>query len=175
MSAILKKHHRRRSFLGLLFRPLLLTAAAGALPWPGSARAEDDEDDDDDDNDDDDDDDEDDDGDGGSTAGSGSGGEQDDGDDDQEAGRGRPNGVRRDYPNGYLGQSDVRRAVRNGDAMGLNTALSRLRRQTSGLAIDTRLFSTGSRLVYVFTVREADGVVTKHGIDARSGAVVRIR
>ena len=166
------------------------------------ARAEDDDDGDNDDGDGDDDNNNNDDSGDGSSGGSGdddtsgsSGGSDDDGSGDGDSnGSGSDDGdevsaptSRNDdgrsdsgrggqsYPEGFLSQRDVQRAIRNGDAMSLNNALSRLRSHSSGTPIDTRIFSTGSRLVYVFTVRESNGNVSRLGLDARSGSAVRVR
>ena len=153
-----------------------------------SAIAQDDDEDDDGDDDSDDDDDDDDggspddsgggsgDGSGGSGGGGSSGGGSNDRDDDDSGNNGSSSGrSNRSYPEGFLSQRDVQRAIRNGDAMSLNSALSRLRDRSSGTPIDTHIFSTGSRLVYVFTVRESNGNVSRLGLDARSGNAVRIR
>jgi uncharacterized membrane protein YkoI len=107
------------------------------------------------------------DGDGESDGGDHGGGDHDndrsgDADNDDDGGYG-------DFERGTLDQFDAERAVRQGEAISLKSALRHVEDSYGGAVIGVKLRSTGRRLEYSFKIRTERGTVRTVRMDAKSG------
>ena len=71
----------------------------------------------------------------------------------------------------YRDQYGAREAVKSGNAMPLEEALKKLRARYPGKVISVNLGEQGSRLLYWFKVKSADGNVRRVVMDAKTGAI----
>lgn len=107
------------------------------------------------------------DGDGESDGGDHGGGDHDndrsgDADNDDDGGYG-------EFERGTLDQFDAERAVRQGEAISLKSALRHVEDSYGGAVIGVKLRSTGRRLEYSFKIRTERGTVRTVRMDAKSG------
>jgi uncharacterized membrane protein YkoI len=104
---------------------------------------------------------------GSDNSGSDSSGSDDDENDDSggNSGSGSQNSGK------YRDQYEAQEAVKSGNAMSLEEALKKLRARYPGKVISVNLGEQGSRLLYWFKVKSADGNVRKVVMDAKTGAI----
>ena len=76
---------------------------------------------------------------------------------------------------GCLSPAEREAAVSGGQAIPLNQATRNLRPEHRGEVVNARLCRTGGNLVYLLTVVDRRGKVTRVRLDARNGQVVQVR
>jgi hypothetical protein len=76
---------------------------------------------------------------------------------------------------GCLSPTERNAAVSGGQAMPLNQATRALRPEHRGEVINARLCRAGGNLVYLLTVVDRRGKVTRVRLDAKNGQVVQVR
>ena len=95
----------------------------------------------------------------------------DDDDDDDESSGGGNSGSGSQNSGKYKDQYGAQKAVSDGKAISLETALKKLRVRYPGKVISVNLGEAGGRLLYWFKVKTSDGTVRKVVMDAKTGKI----